>query len=166
MKQTRRMRYCARMTDLHAISRELETLWHGDLPLAAAMDIRVASYDGTSLTLRAPLDRNRNPHATAFAGSLYGLCVLAGWGRIWLALRERGLQAHIVAADANIQYRRAVAEEIHCSCTAEPSTFEDGLADVAAGGKARFLLTCVIDAHGKRAVTFSATYAVHAIRAE
>lgn len=154
------------MTDLETLRRELEMLWRGDIPVAAAMDIRVAGYDGTTLTVLAPLAPNRNPHATAFAGSLYSLCVLTGWGTVWLALQQRGLRAHIVAADAGIQYRRAVTGDLVCICTAEPSAFDERLADVAAGGKARFQLTCAIDTDGKRAVTFTATYAVHAIRDE
>ncbi len=152
------------MTDLPALCRELETLWRNEIPAAAAMGVSIASYDGTTLTVRAPLEPNRNPHATAFAGSLYSVCVLTGWGTVWLALRQRGLRAHLVAADSHIQYRRAVGDEIVCFCSAEPSSFDAPLAEVAAGGKARFEMTCAIDSGGKRAVTFTATYAVHARR--
>lgn len=152
------------MTDPTTLCRELETLWREELPVTAAMGVRIASYDGTALTVRAPLEPNRNPHATAFAGSLYSVCVLTGWGTVWLAVRQRGLRAHVVAADSHIQYRRAVADEIVCTCSAEPSSFDARLAEVAAGGKARFELTCGIDSGGQRAVTFTATYAVHARR--
>jgi thioesterase domain-containing protein len=152
------------MTDLTTLCRELDTLWRDEIPAAAAMGVRVASYDGTTLTVRAPLEPNRNPHATAFAGSLYSVCVLTGWGRVSLALGQRGLRAHVVAADSHIQYRRAVDEEIVCVCSAEPSAFDTGLTEVAAGGKARFEITCAIESGGKRAVTFTATYAVHARR--
>jgi thioesterase domain-containing protein len=151
------------MTDLTTLCRELETLWRGEIPVTATMDVRVAAYDGTMLTVRAPHEPNRNPHGTAFAGSLYSLCVLTGWGSVWLALRRRGLRAHIVAAESRIQYRRAVADEIVCVCSATPSSFDAPLADVAMGRKARLELTCTVDADGKHAVTFTGTYAVHPI---
>jgi thioesterase domain-containing protein len=152
------------MTDLTTLCRELDTLWRNEIPAAAAMGVHVASYDGTTLTVRAPLEPNRNPHATAFAGSLYSVCVLTGWGAVWLALQQRGLRAHVVAADSHIQYRRAVDEEIVCVCSAEPTALDTRFNDVAAGGKARFEMTCAIESGGKRAVTFTATYAVHARR--
>ena len=59
---------------------ELQTLWHRDIPPAAAMAIEVAGYDGRTLSVRAPLAANRNVHGTAFAGSLFSACVLTGWG--------------------------------------------------------------------------------------
>jgi thioesterase domain-containing protein len=152
------------MTDLTALCRELETLWLNEIPVTTAMSVRIASYDGAVLTVHAPLAPNRNPHATAFAGSLYSVCVLTGWGAVWLAVQQRGIRAHVVAADSHIQYRRAVADEIVCTCSTEPNSFDARLAEVAAGGKARFELTCAIDSGGQRAVTFTATYAVHARR--
>jgi thioesterase domain-containing protein len=143
------------------LTRELETLWLTDIPVTAAMGVRIASYDGTTLRVRAPLEPNHNPHGTAFAGSLYSLCVLTGWGSVWLALRSRGIDALLVAADSSIQYRRAVGEELVCTCTVDASALEAALAELAAKGKARLTLACAIDSGDKRAVTFSAQYAIH-----
>jgi len=42
------------------------------------MGIRVAAFNGTSLTLRAPLRPNVKDKGTAFGGGLYALLVLAG----------------------------------------------------------------------------------------
>jgi thioesterase domain-containing protein len=148
--------------DLQELCNELELTWHREIPLAAAMDIRVTGYDGQTLTVRAPLAANRNLHGTAFAGSLFSACVLTGWGMVWLALRERGLLGTIVVSDSNIHYRKAVAGELLCRCAADADALRAGLEQLATAGRAAFDLVCAIDADAKRAVTFTGKYVVHA----
>jgi thioesterase domain-containing protein len=148
--------------DLAPLCKELELTWHRDIPLAAAMSIGVASYDGGTLTVRAPLPPNRNLHGTAFAGSLFSTCVLTGWGAVWLALRERGLAGVIVVADSSIHYRKAVAGELVCRCTPDADTLRAGLEQFATTGRASFDFVCAIDHADKRAVTFTGKYVVHA----
>jgi thioesterase domain-containing protein len=148
--------------DLTSLCKELELTWHRDIPLAAAMSIGVAGYDGRTLTVRAPLPPNRNLHGTAFAGSLFSTCVLTGWGATWLALRERRLTGVIVVADSDIHYRKAVAGELVCRCTPDGEELRDGLELFAAKGRASFELACAIDHEDKRAVTFTGKYVVHA----
>jgi thioesterase domain-containing protein len=149
------------MTDRSALCRELQTTWHRDIPLAAAMAIEVADYDGRTLTVRAPLAPNRNLHGTAFAGGLFSVCVLTGWGAMWLGLKERGAGGLIVVADSHIQYRKAVSGDIVCGCTLEPAALATCMEQLTTSGRTRLPLTCAIDAEGKRAVTFEGTYVVH-----
>jgi thioesterase domain-containing protein len=144
--------------------RELTTTWYRDIPLAAAMGIGVESYDGATLAARAPLPPNRNVHGTAFAGSLFSLCVLTGWGAMWLTLRERGLTGMIVVADSRIQYRKAVTGDLVCRCSPDASALENGLAEFQSAGRLRIELACAIDAGDKRAVNFTGTYVVHAAK--
>lgn len=151
------------VSDLASLCKELELTWHREIPLAAAMRIGVASYDGATLTVRAPLPPNRNVHGTAFAGSLFSTCVLTGWGATWLALRERDLAGMIVVADSNIHYRKAVAGELVCHCTPDPDALHAALTQFAATGRASFDLACAIDQADKRAVIFTGKYVVHAV---
>lgn len=51
----------------------------GEIPLTAAMDLRVAAFDGEALTLALPLAPNVNDKGTAFAGSITALGCIAGW---------------------------------------------------------------------------------------
>jgi thioesterase domain-containing protein len=150
------------MTSLAELCAELQTTWHREIPPAAAMAIAVAGYDGRSLTVHAPLDANRNLHGTAFAGSLFSVCVLTGWGAAWLALRERGLKGSIVVADSQIRYRKAVAGDIICRCTTEPHAVDAALAGLSSTGRASLPLQCAIDFGDKLAVAFEGTYIVHA----
>jgi len=130
------------------------------------MAIEVAAYDGLTLTVRAPLAANRNVHGTAFAGSLFSVCVLTGWGATWLAMRERGLAGSIVVADSRIRYRKAVPGDLVCRCTTEPQSLDNAFAGFAVSGRASLPLTCTIDAGEKLAVAFEGTYVVHAKKTE
>jgi thioesterase domain-containing protein len=144
------------------LAAELQATWHREIPLAEAMKVSVASCASDAIAVRAPLPPNRNLHGTAFAGSLFSVCVLTGWGMTWLALQRRHLSGVIVVADSHIRYRKAVGSEIVCRCRAEASLLEESLAPLAVSGRASLPLVCTIDADGKPAVTFEGKYVVHA----
>lgn len=150
------------MQDRAALARELEETWHRDIPLAAAMRIAVQGYDGRALTVRAPLAPNRNLHGTAFAGSVFSLCVLTGWGAVWLAWREHHTTGLIVVADSNIQYRRAVSGDLVCTCSPDSAAVAAGLEQFRAAGRASLSVDCTIDAGERRAVSFTGKYVVQA----
>lgn len=150
------------MRDRADLCRELQDTWHRDIPLAAAMAIGVTSYDGQTLTVRAPLAPNRNLHGTAFAGSLFSVCVLTGWGAMWLGLKERGASGLIVVADSRIRYRKAVSGDLVCSCSTEPAALAASVEQLVASGRTRLPLVCRIDTEDKPAVIFEGTYVVHA----
>lgn len=162
--RTARPRACdtRAVTERAALLAELAATWHREIPLAAAMAIDVESYDGRTLVVRAPLEPNRNLHGTAFAGGLFSVCALTGWGAVWLALRERGLAGLIVATDCSIQYRRAVTSELVCRCTPDARAFGAALDELAAAGRTSFALECAIEQADRRAVSFAGTYVVRA----
>ncbi|WP_194757374.1 bifunctional GNAT family N-acetyltransferase/hotdog fold thioesterase [Aliidiomarina indica] len=87
---------------------ELEATWHEKIPISEAMGIRVHQYTGREFELRAPLPRNINVHNTMFAGSIYTLATLTGWGLISLQMRERGIEGAVVLAEGTIQYQQPV----------------------------------------------------------
>lgn len=158
------MPYSRPMIDRAALCNELTLTWHREIPIVAAMGMAVDLYDGRALTVRAPLQPNRNVHGTTFAGSLYSACVLTGWGAIWLALRERGQHAAIYAAESTIQYRKGVYGDFVCRCPLENAVLEAGIDKLASAGRASFELTCTIESDDKLAVTFTGRYVVHAKR--
>ncbi len=148
------------MTDIPALLRELQSTWRRDIPLAAGMAIAIESYRDGALRVHAPLDPNRNVHGTAFAGSLFSVCVLTGWGSVWLALRQAGLDGHIVVSESRIQYRKAVVQEIVCACRPDAAALARGLEELRTAERMSLPLVCAIEADGKRAVTFEGTYIV------
>ena len=71
--------------------RELRAKLRRDMPITKALGLRVVGREGAGLVLSSPLAPNINHKGTAFAGSLNATATLAGWGTIWLVLRERGM---------------------------------------------------------------------------
>ncbi len=85
---------------------ELEQTWHQTIPLAKAMLIHPCFYNNQQLLVCANRDANINLHNTMFAGSIYSLATLTGWGWVHLLLKQQQLDADIVLADADIRYKR------------------------------------------------------------
>lgn len=82
----------------------LQQTWHHTIPLSAFMQLTIDQFDGHLLVCKAPLAPNKNLHQSMFAGSIYSLLTLTGWGLVWLQLQAAGLQGDIVLADADIRY--------------------------------------------------------------
>ena len=145
--------------DTKALCEQLQAIWDKQIPLSQAMQMRIADFDGLALTTEASLAPNVNVHGTAFAGSLYAIQALTGWGMMHLQLALNTLDASIVIASGQINYAKPVAQDIRVQCS-----FGDHLAEMAklrANGKGRFPLTChVLLADGSPAGKFSGEYAV------
>ena len=73
------------------------------------MGVRIQQYTGQKFITTMPETGNQNPHHTLFAGSLFSLATLPGWGLIWLMLRERHLGGTIILADAHIRYSAPIS---------------------------------------------------------
>lgn len=95
---------------------ELQETFFTEIPITQHIGISVASYDNRCLTLSAPLERNINHQRTAFAGSLNALVTLAGWGMLWIILKELGMTAVIVIQDSSSNYLRPVTGDFAASC--------------------------------------------------
>lgn len=145
---------------MDAICAELQSTWHTDIPITAAMGTAIDAYASDELVVRAALAPNINVHGTAFAGSLYAIAALTGWGMAWLKLRESGIDAHIVLAEGRIEYLRAVAEDIVCRCRFDPELHNPKLAALAGSSRTMLRLNCEIDAGGGPAVSFEGRYAI------
>ncbi len=103
-------------TDYAAGATRLEAYLYRYIPLVRHMQVRVAGFDATGLTLTAPLAANINHQSTAFGGSLVSLATLACWGLTWLLLeQEHG--THIVISESHILYLRPVTEALVAHCT-------------------------------------------------
>lgn len=139
---------------------ELERTWHEEIPISKAMGIRVTDFANDQLVVRAELEPNINVHGTAFAGSLYAIAALCGWGMTWLQLKAHRIDGSIVIADGRIHYERPVKEPIVATCRFILADQTDAMARLKAQGKTRFNLECVIRANGNEAARFTGDYAV------
>ncbi|WP_404948406.1 thioesterase domain-containing protein [Shewanella sp. SR44-3] len=89
---------------------QLQQTWHQTIPVSQFMQITPNDFNGTRFTAIAPLAPNINLHHTMFAGSIYTLMTLTGWGMVWLQQKRQGITADIVLADGKIKYHAPVTE--------------------------------------------------------
>ena len=147
------------MTELNDLCTNLQTIWYEKIPLSKAMDMRIVDFVDNTLTCRASLEPNVNVHGTAFAGSLYAVQALTGWGMMHLQLRLQALDASIVIAHGEIDYARPVAEDITVRCSFLSRDAEMRLLKVE--GKHQFQLSCEVALkNGSTAGSFTGRYAV------
>ncbi|WNC69201.1 bifunctional GNAT family N-acetyltransferase/hotdog fold thioesterase [Thalassotalea nanhaiensis] len=85
---------------------ELEGVWHSTIPVSKHMLIHPASLVNKQFTVCANREANINLHNTMFAGSIYTLATLTGWGWVHLLVKQQQLQGDIVLADADIRYKQ------------------------------------------------------------
>jgi thioesterase domain-containing protein len=133
-----------------ALLHELQATLDHEIPLSRAIGITALRYDATGLTLWAPLAPNTNHKSTAFAGSLSSVATLAGWGLVWLLLRERGLRGTIVIQESATAYRLPVRGDFTAVCARpQPEVLDAFIAAFRRKGKARLALSVTI-ADGER----------------
>ena len=132
-------------SDARAAALALERELLAAIPMARAMALSVARYDGDSLTVAAPLAPNVNDKGCAFGGSLASLMTLAGWGLIKLALDARGMHGEIYVQDSTIRYRAPVWQDFSTVARlAEGDTFAGFFEALALRGKGRLRIRCVV----------------------
>ncbi|WP_192458526.1 fatty acid biosynthesis protein FabY [Musicola keenii] len=137
---------------------QLQQAWHNHIPLSDKMGVRISQYTGQKFITTMPEAGNQNPHHTLFAGSLFSLATLTGWGLIWLSLREKQLDGTIILADANIRYIAPVAGRP--SAVADLGSINDDLARLARGRKARIRLQVELFGDEKSGALFEGVYLV------
>jgi len=158
---------CAPLYQEHTMTNDcqfLEDLIHQDIPLTRAMQLSVRAWDGDSLQLAAPLAANSNHKGTMFGGSLYSLCVLAGWGWLTLRLRDGDLdEGHIVIKGGQIEYPQPVIGDAVAICDAPSAEdWEKFTTQFRRRGRARLYLNIRIPAaDGSDAVRLHGEYVLH-----
>ncbi|MFL5661766.1 MAG: YiiD C-terminal domain-containing protein [Ktedonobacteraceae bacterium] len=145
--------------DIQSLLRALQQTLSQEIPITEHLGIAVEGYDGKCLTLIAPLEQNVNHKQTAFGGSLNALLTLAGWGLLWLLLKEHNLEAEIVIQESVISYLLPVTRDFSACCRqpgpAAIAAFENTLRKK---GKARLELYAEIYEAGALATTFKGRY--------
>lgn len=130
-----------------------------EIPLSRAMGIKVASWDGRTVRLAAPIAPNVNHKATVFGGSLSAAATLAGWSALWLLLDANGLMEQVVIQDASIAYRHPVTGDFTVECTLpDARVIERFLATLRERGRARLELEARVASADRDLVTFRGRY--------
>ncbi|WP_137165738.1 bifunctional GNAT family N-acetyltransferase/hotdog fold thioesterase [Salinimonas lutimaris] len=118
--------------------KELQDTWTDTIPITEHMGIKLHQYSGRTLETRASLNKNINIHGTMFAGSIFSLATLTGWGMLYLQLKERQLGGDIVLGDGDIHYHKPITMKPRAVCHIESVGGKYAL--VEKGKKSRFIL--------------------------
>ena len=107
------------------------------MPPVAAMQLRIAGFDGDCLRLEAPLLRHVNDKGCAFGGSLVSLMTLAAWGLVTLRLQQAGLPADVFVADSQVRYLAPLYDDLDAEARlAVDVDWERFLSDLRERGRA------------------------------
>ncbi len=142
---------------------ELQSTWHSTIPMSKAMAMEISYYDQQCLLTHCDADFNKNLHNTMFAGSIYTLATLTGWGWVYLALKQAKLAGDIVLAEASIKYKapiKGVAYGCVESSNVSGATLEQLQTRLQQGKNARVQLTANIYCGERVAAIFTGNYAV------
>jgi thioesterase domain-containing protein len=139
-------------------AKKLEEIWHNTIPLSEAMKVNICHFDGVEFVTNCDPAFNKNLHNTMFAGSIYTLATLTGWGWVYLQLQKNNSQGDIVLADANIKYLAPITGVAFAKTEQQ---FVEGCTTVLEReGKARIRITVNIYNGEKIAATFIGKYVV------
>ncbi|CAK9886904.1 MAG: hypothetical protein XXXJIFNMEKO3_03354 [Candidatus Erwinia impunctatus] len=137
---------------------QLQQAWYDHIPLSEKMGVRIIQYTGHQFITTMPESGNRNLNHTLFAGSLFSLATLTGWGLIWLLLRERHLGGNIILADAHIRYSQPVTGRPEA--VADLGSLSGDLDRLARGRKARVQLKVSLSGDAGCGAVFEGVYMV------
>ncbi len=146
--------------DRQDLTRTFEQELLADIPLARAMRLRVADWDGDHLRMAAPLMPNINDKGCAFGGSLASMMTLAGWGLIVLKLRSLDRACDIYVQDSTIRYLAPVWADFTAEARlGDGESWDTFLRLLGERGRSRLRVVCrVPSAEGTDAVTFEARF--------
>ncbi len=130
------------------------------MPPVAAMDLRIAAYDGRRLQLHAPLARHVNDKGCAFGGSLASMMTLASWGLVSLQVEAAGIAADVFVADSQVRYLAPLFGDLEVSAAlADGEDWADFIKTLRQRGRARTHLVARVPLpDGGIATEFTARY--------
>ena len=137
--------------------REAEDYFHRQIPLTRAMGVRVCAADDGAFVVTAPVALNYNHLHTAFGGSINAVATLAGYGFLWMQLREEA--AHLVIGESAIRFLRPVRETIRAICSnPDAQQLAEFHSTLRTRGKAKIALHVRVEEDGRLAAEFTATF--------
>jgi thioesterase domain-containing protein len=132
-----------------------------EIPLTAAMQVRVETYDGHALALRVPLQSNINDKGTAFAGSIAALANLCGWALLTLWVEERFGDCQVAIYRSEMAYRKPLKSDFSACCSLPAACMLEEVAGMLeVRGKAKINLDIELTGDDGTAVTMNAGYAM------
>ena len=145
--------------DLVAAPEVLERYLHEQIPLSAAMGVRVRMATPERVQLAAPLAPNVNHNETVFGGSAAALATLAAWSLLHLRIARAGLHARLVIQRSAMEYERPIPGDFEAVCRfADEFAWERFRATLVRRGRARLTLASHLVYDAQRMATFEGDF--------
>lgn len=144
--------------DIQTCINELQSQWHEEIPITRFMELSIVDCNASIIRLSQPLSPNINVHKTMFAGSIYTLATLCGWGAIYLAMNDCLISGSIVLSEGNIDYKKPVQETSLAEF--EWSSLEIDSAKLVKGENTAVHVEVPVYTNGAVAAVFRGTYVI------
>ena len=140
----------------------LQEMIRQEIPLCDAMDLTVEVLTEKKITISAPMSANKNNHGSFFAGSIYSLSAITGWGLLTNYAHTNFAGSGVVVRKANAEYFHPIIDKkLTLSCEMpDPTIMEPFVERLNEKGRARLSLSIDIVSDEKLAVRFSGAYTI------
>lgn len=130
---------------------ELQELLQQQIPMAHALQVKVAHLTPEVVELTAPLAPNGNHMGTAFGGSLGAIAILACYAWLFNHLDDGGKECHVLIKSSHMDYLKPVMGDLRARCVfKDEAEIERVLQQFTRKGTARLHLEAqVIDAQNQ-----------------
>lgn len=137
----------------------LERYLHRQIPLSAAMGVRVRVATPERVQLAAPLAPNVNHNETAFGGSAAALATLAAWTLLHVRLARVGLHARLVIQRSSMEYKQPIPGDFDAVCLlSDEVVWERFRTTLVRRGRARLTLSAHLVYDAQRMATFEGDF--------
>jgi thioesterase domain-containing protein len=137
----------------------LERYLHEQIPLCAAMGVRVRMATSERVQLAAPLAPNVNHADTVFGGSAAALATLSAWALLHVRMAGAELPGRLVIQRSTMEYEHPIPGDFDAVCcfTDEPA-WERFRATLLRRGRARLTLRAHLACGGRPMATFEGDF--------
>jgi thioesterase domain-containing protein len=95
---------------------QLERYLHEQIPVSAAMGVKVKVASVECVQLWAPLVPNINHHETVFGGSAAAISTLSAWALLHLRLEQARVDARLVIQRSSMEYEKPIPGDFDAIC--------------------------------------------------
>src|SRR5262249_41638629 len=142
-----------------AFALEVERYLHLNIPLSAAMGVRVTRASPRRVELAAPLAPNINHQSTVFGGSASALAMLSAWTLVHLGLRHERIEAATVIQRNTMHYEAPMqgAFVAVCALTDDPA-WRRFVKTIGRHGRGRIAMRAHLLSDGRQTASFEGDF--------
>jgi thioesterase domain-containing protein len=138
---------------------DVELYLHRNIPLSAAMGVRVQLATPRRVELSAPLSANINHQSTVFGGSASAVAMLSAWTLVHVGLVHEGIGAATVIQRNAMSYGSPIHGDFTAVCTlADEAAWRRFVRTIERHGRGRITLHAHLLADGQRAAAFEGDF--------